>query len=121
DRICTRGSALARVATVGAALRARAGDTVVDRLVEPLLSGVYAGHVDQLSLQATMPGLHTALQEPTTMLDAVRGLLPDPGHTSSQPVFAGISGGLGVLPGAVAEASGATIRTGEIGRASCRE
>src|SRR5690625_3014206 len=112
DRISTRYPALAGDASVGAVLRARAGDSVVDRLVEPLLSGVYAGRVDHLSLQATMPGLHTALQEPTTMLDAVRDRLPDPRQTSSQPVFAGISGGLGLLPGAVGEASGATIRTG---------
>ncbi|MGN6688336.1 MAG: protoporphyrinogen oxidase, partial [Actinomycetales bacterium] len=31
------------------------GSGVVDRLVEPLLGGVYAGHADRLSLQATLP------------------------------------------------------------------
>ncbi|MGN6090517.1 MAG: protoporphyrinogen oxidase, partial [Actinomycetales bacterium] len=33
----------------------RMGSGVVDRLVEPLLGGVYAGHADRLSLQATLP------------------------------------------------------------------
>jgi oxygen-dependent protoporphyrinogen oxidase len=35
----------------------RMGRALVDRLVEPLLGGVYAGHTDQLSLQATVPAL----------------------------------------------------------------
>ena len=35
----------------------RFGDEVVDRLVEPLLGGVYAGRADELSLGATMPAL----------------------------------------------------------------
>ena len=34
----------------------RFGDEVVDRLVDPMLGGVYAGRADQLSLAATMPG-----------------------------------------------------------------
>src|SRR5690349_6956168 len=35
----------------------RVGRAVVDRLVEPLLGGVYAGHAARLSLQATVPAL----------------------------------------------------------------
>ena len=33
--------------------------TVVDRLVDPMLGGVYAGRADDLSLAATMPGART--------------------------------------------------------------
>ena len=45
---------------MGALLRERLGDEVVDRLVEPLLGGVYAGRADELSLAATMPALADA-------------------------------------------------------------
>ena len=41
----------------------RLGDEVTDRLVEPLLGGVYAGRVDRLSLRATMPLLWAALAD----------------------------------------------------------
>ncbi|MFC4078026.1 protoporphyrinogen oxidase [Salinithrix halophila] len=41
--------------SVGAFFRRRLGDEVVDRLIEPLLSGIYAGNLDHLSLQATFP------------------------------------------------------------------
>ena len=43
--------------SVGDYVGARLGAAVVDRLVEPLLGGVYAGHAARLSLQATMPVL----------------------------------------------------------------
>ena len=46
---------------VGGLLRERLGDEVVDRLVEPLLGGVYAGRADELSLTATMPALAAEL------------------------------------------------------------
>ena len=39
----------------GALLRARFGDELADRLVDPLLGGVYAGRVDALGLRATLP------------------------------------------------------------------
>ena len=43
--------------SVGRYVAARLGRAVVDRLVEPLLGGVYAGRADELSLQATLPQL----------------------------------------------------------------
>src|SRR4051794_37666702 len=42
---------------VGRYVSARLGRAVVERLVEPLLGGVYAGHADLLSMEATLPQL----------------------------------------------------------------
>ncbi|MGJ9382937.1 protoporphyrinogen oxidase [Salipaludibacillus sp. CF4.18] len=41
--------------SLGHFFRKRLGNEVVDHLIEPLLSGIYAGNIDQLSLQATFP------------------------------------------------------------------
>ncbi|WP_018924191.1 protoporphyrinogen oxidase [Salsuginibacillus kocurii] len=41
--------------SIGAFFRKRLGSEVVDHLIEPLLSGIYAGRIDSLSLQATFP------------------------------------------------------------------
>lgn len=41
--------------SVASYVRARMGGEVVERLVEPMLGGVYAGRADRLSLEATMP------------------------------------------------------------------
>lgn len=41
--------------SLGHFFRHRFGDEIVDHLMEPLLSGIYAGDLDKLSLQATFP------------------------------------------------------------------
>ncbi|MDQ1532111.1 MAG: protoporphyrinogen/coproporphyrinogen oxidase, partial [Microbacteriaceae bacterium] len=98
---------------VGALLRERLGDEVVDRLVEPLLGGVYAGRADELSLAATMPALAAQLPTSGSVL-AAAAAARDAGARSrgdaDGPVFATIAEGLGSLPAVLAAASGAEIR-----------
>ena len=92
---------------------ARVGRAVVDRLVEPLLGGVYAGHADRLSLRATVPALWGVARAGGSLLAAVTAALPAPGAVAA-PVFAGLDGGIGRLPEALAEglaARGVELRT----------
>jgi oxygen-dependent protoporphyrinogen oxidase len=49
--------------SLGAFFRRRLGDEVVDNLIEPLLSGIYAGDIDQLSLMATFPHFYDVEQK----------------------------------------------------------
>jgi len=49
--------------SLGSFFRKRLGDEVVDNLIEPLLSGIYAGDIDQLSLMATYPQFFEAEQK----------------------------------------------------------
>ena len=84
----------------------RLGDEVVDRLVEPLLGGVYAGHARLLSARATTPGL-VALLEGGSLLEGAAAL-----PTSDAPVFAGLPGGMGGLTAALAGSGRFRIRTG---------
>ena len=98
---------------VGQFVGSRFGPEVVDRLVEPLLGGVYAGRVDQLSLEATVPGLAAESQKHRSLAEAAAAML-GPGQNenlAAQPVFTTLAGGLGSLPDALAEASGAAVRT----------
>jgi oxygen-dependent protoporphyrinogen oxidase len=98
---------------VGALLRERLGDEVVDRLVEPLLGGVYAGRADELSLTATMPALAAHLPGAGSVL-AAAAAARDAGARSrgdaDGPVFATVVDGLGSLPAALVAASGAVVR-----------
>jgi oxygen-dependent protoporphyrinogen oxidase len=97
---------------VGDLVRRRWGDEVVDRLVDPMLGGVYAGRADRLSLAATMPGLHEAAQHHTTVAAAVKAALAASPRPAGSPVFATIRGGLTRLVDAVTVASGAEVRLG---------
>ncbi len=83
---------------------ARLGRDVLDRLVEPLLGGVYAGHTDQLSLRATTPQI-AALGEDLVSAAAEHRAASD----STGPVFAGLVGGVGQLPAAVVASSAGRI------------
>ena len=107
---------------VAAYVGARFGDEVVERLVDPLLGGVYAGRSEDLSFEATLGPLAAAAPAHRSLSGAVTSLLPAAGEPGADPptrpaVFTTLSGGLGALPAAVAEASGAVIRT----RATVRE
>jgi oxygen-dependent protoporphyrinogen oxidase len=97
---------------VGHLVRRRLGDRVVDRLVDPMLGGVYAGRADELSLAATMPALAAACRAEHTLTGAVRAALAASRHRAAGPVFATVPGGLVRLVGAVAAASGAELRLG---------
>ncbi|HSK60031.1 MAG TPA: protoporphyrinogen oxidase [Actinomycetospora sp.] len=84
---------------VGALVRARLGDEVADRLVDPLLGGVYAGRADALGLRATVPALAAALDEdPRSLLAAARACLPAPPAEAAPPVVDGSSSPIGVPP-----------------------
>ncbi|WP_440064259.1 protoporphyrinogen oxidase [Streptosporangium sp. OZ121] len=97
--------------SVAAYIRARMGEEVVDRLVEPLLGGVYAGRAERLSLDATMPRIAIAARSERSLLTAAREIAAD-APKDAGPVFTTLSRGMGSLPEAVAAASGAEIRTG---------
>jgi protoporphyrinogen/coproporphyrinogen III oxidase len=96
---------------------ARLGVEVVDRLVDPLLGGVYAGRSEELSFQATLAPLAAAARKRPSLTEAAASLLPPaPAADNSKkpaaaPVFVTLTTGLGSLPEAVAKASNAEIRT----------
>ncbi|MEU8172578.1 protoporphyrinogen oxidase [Microbispora hainanensis] len=97
--------------SVAAYIRARMGSEVVDRLVEPLLGGVYAGRADMLSLDATMPRIAAVARTERSLLQAARSITAE-APANAGPVFTTLRNGMGALPAAVAKESGAQIRTG---------
>lgn len=102
--------------SVGGYVAERLGREVVDRLVEPLLGGVYAGDAYRISMRAAVPQLYAAATAERSLLAGVRALQARAAQNPAEgPVFMGIDGGIGRLAGAVADscrAAGADIRTG---------
>ncbi|WUS99896.1 protoporphyrinogen oxidase [Streptomyces sp. NBC_00708] len=91
--------------SVGTYVADRLGREVVDRLVEPLLGGVYAGDAYRISMRAAVPQLFEAARQGGSLLDGVTRLQERAAaRQSNGPVFQGIQGGIGTLPGAVADA-----------------
>jgi oxygen-dependent protoporphyrinogen oxidase len=100
-------------AAVGPLLRQRAGDELVDRLVDPLLGGVYAGRADVLGLRATLPAVATALDGGAgSLLAAARAALPRGPSTAA--MFGTLRAGLTTLVDALAGAAAVHPRLGMI-------
>src|SRR4051794_30707859 len=57
---------------VGEYVAARLGREVVDRLVEPLLGGVYAGDAYRISMRSAVPQLYQAARTHASLTEAVR-------------------------------------------------
>ncbi|MEU5684030.1 protoporphyrinogen oxidase [Streptomyces venezuelae] len=109
---------MAEDVSVAEYLGGRLGQETVDRLVEPLLGGVYAGRPDRLSLRAVLPRVAAVAGRGEPLLEALRrmrtsgrGSLPRSDAPRTVPVQ-GLRGGTGRLPLAVAAASGARVLTG---------
>ncbi|HXC80821.1 MAG TPA: protoporphyrinogen oxidase [Trebonia sp.] len=120
---------------------ARLGAEIVDRLVDPLLGGVYAGRSEDLSFAATLAPLAAAAARHRVLTEAAASLIPPsapvpavpaapttpapappptPGDNSKRPpaapVFVTLTTGLGALPEVLAKASNADVRTGAMVR-----
>jgi protoporphyrinogen/coproporphyrinogen III oxidase len=117
---------------VGPLVARRLGPEVAQRLVEPLLGGVYAGQADLLGLRPTMPPLAAALDalaaagRPPSLLAAAALALSPPGTpgpaagtpgpvtqgSAAPPVFGALRGGMSVLVNALVQAADAELRLG---------
>lgn len=94
---------------IGDLVATRLGARVRDRLVEPLLGGVYAGEAASLSVRMTAP----ALAAPGRSL--LRTALQRRSAGGAGPVFGSVPGGLGTLVAALVAAltgAGAQLCTG---------
>lgn len=61
---------------LGVFFRRRLGDEVVENLIEPLLSGIYAGDIDQLSLMSTFPQFYQVEQKYRSLILGMKKSTP---------------------------------------------
>lgn len=103
--------------TIGRFVAERFGAEVTDRLLEPLLGGVYAGSARALSFQVVAPELFERVKRGGSLLRHAQQIVK---QGQEGPVFAGLVGGVSTLIDALADdlarrrvvmRSGATVRT----------
>ena len=58
--------------SVGHFFRRRLGNEAVDHLIEPLLSGIYAGDIDKLSFMSTFPQFYKLEKEHRSLILAMK-------------------------------------------------
>jgi len=103
--------------SIGEYVGRRLGAQVVDRLVSPLLMGVYADRAVNVSMRAAAPALFEASRHERSVLQAALAVraASHPADGIRRPVFAGIRGGVGRLPEALGgrlRSAGVALETG---------
>lgn len=97
--------------SVGEFFERRLGAAVVDRVVDPLLSGIYGAEARRLSMRAVMPILsETERRYGSVALGMARRPRQRPDEGALPPVVS-LRGGMGALPDALARALGDRLRT----------
>ncbi|MFB6722368.1 protoporphyrinogen oxidase [Kribbella sp. NPDC056345] len=89
--------ALQEDVAIGRFVAERMGSAVTDKLIDPLLGGVYAGKANEISLAAAVPDLYAKLRTAPSLLAATAELREAGQKRAGQPVFAGIVGGVNRL------------------------
>ncbi len=87
--------------SIGPLVAHKLGRRVVDMLVDPLLGGIHAGSVDDMSAAATFPPLLAAAQRRGGLMRAMRAEVPAP-DPDGPPLFWSLEGGMASLVGALA-------------------
>ncbi|XJZ29003.1 protoporphyrinogen oxidase [Bacillota bacterium Lsc_1132] len=89
--------------SLGEFFRRRLGDEVVDNLIDPLLSGIYAGDIDRLSLMSLFPMFYQLEQTHRSLVLGLKKTMPTRPRTAAkkQPakkgIFISLSTGLETL------------------------
>jgi oxygen-dependent protoporphyrinogen oxidase len=100
--------------SVGPLVARKLGQRVVDLLVDPLIAGIHAGSVGDMSTAAIFPPLLTAAQRRGSLMRALRAEVPPPA-AEAPPLFWSIDGGMHALVERLRAAltdRGAAIRCG---------
>ncbi len=93
--------------SLGGFFRRRLGDEVVENLIEPLLSGIYAGDIDRLSLMSTFPQFYQVEQKYRSLIMGMKKTTPSVPKkdisAKNQGIFLTLKGGLQSLIKAIEE------------------
>lgn len=81
--------------SLGLFFRNRFGNELVENLIEPLLSGIYSGDIDEMSLKATFPNFYQLEQKYGSLIKGLQKTMPkQPKTKKKQPgVFYALRGG----------------------------
>ncbi|MDF2904115.1 MAG: protoporphyrinogen oxidase, partial [Bacillus sp. (in: firmicutes)] len=85
--------------SLGKFFRRRLGNEVVENLIEPLLAGIYAGDIDNLSLMSLFPNFYQMEQDYRSLVLGLKKTMPEPPKTAKKPgtkkgMFISLSTGL---------------------------
>ena len=111
--------ALAEDVAIGDIVRTKLGRELAYQFIEPMVGGIQAGRIDELSAKSIFPALYDAARAGGSLMRALSRPAPSAPSAPAAPalpgpLFATLRGGIGSLPERLAERlaeRGVTIRT----------
>ena len=104
------GTPLVGDESVGGLVRRRLGDEVADRLVDPLIGGINASSIDDLSVRAAVPQLADAASRGPSLVRELGKMAASSTADPGAPVFYTLPDGLGRLVDELADRLGHRLR-----------
>lgn len=101
DEIAPRRLRVGDDATIGEILRTKLGRELTYQFIEPMVGGIQAGRIDQLSARAVFPPLLEAARRGGSLMKALAPPPPAPGAGApapAGPLFYSLLDGVGSLP-----------------------
>jgi oxygen-dependent protoporphyrinogen oxidase len=83
--------------TIGEITRAKLGRELSYQFIEPMIGGIQAGRIDDLSAKSVFPALYAAAQKGGSLMRALRPP-SSPDVVDASPVFYSLNDGVGSLP-----------------------
>jgi oxygen-dependent protoporphyrinogen oxidase len=89
--------------SIGAILRAKLGAELAYTFIEPMVGGIQAGRIDELSAKSVFPSLYEAAREGGSIMKKLKkmGAAATPA-SSANPLFLTLTSGVGSLPAELA-------------------
>lgn len=101
--------------SLGMFFRRRFGNELVDHLIEPLLSGIYSGNIDDMSLMATFPNFYQLEQKYGSLIKGLNKTMPKQPKKKKKPskgIFMALEGGFESLVTALEKELGSIASVG---------
>ena len=120
DELLPKRMSIGDDVTIGEILRTKLGDELTYQLIEPMIGGIQAGRVDDLSATSVFPTLMDAARKGGSLMKALASMGPaTPGPSSPTaavgPLFYSLLGGVGSLATELTSqlrSRGVVVRTG---------
>lgn len=100
--------------SLGLFFRRRFGNELVEHLIEPLLSGIYSGDIDEMSLMSTFPNFYHLEQKYGSLIKGLNKSMPKQPKKkqASKGIFMALTGGFESLVNALEKQLADIIKTG---------
>jgi oxygen-dependent protoporphyrinogen oxidase len=82
--------------SIGAILANKLGDELAYQLIEPMIGGIQAGRINELSAKSIFPALYNAAREGGSLMKNLAAMMPE--SRSDAPAFMSLRQGVGSFP-----------------------